>query len=376
MEKNIVFLYLNGLHQLFHTSMTAFELSSMQKDYKVKLIACHTDHYNILQSMKEYYPKSNCEIILLPATFRYKYLNFKKKTYPSPHSTIKMVKQYLNNTSAVVSTSHDLPKLLNKINCNHILKIYQYHGCGDRSYSFDPEYKNFNLLLIPGVYHKKRIIEEKIISQLKIRIVGYPKLDIPYKLNKIKTEFFKNNNPIVFYTPHWDPALSSYKDWSSKIIDYFKSHKEYNLIFAPHIQLIHWKYKYKYDVSFSNLKENNILVDYGSINSVNGFYSLISDIYIGDVSSQVYEFLSHKPRSCIFLNPNLFSWKKNPDFRFWELGEVIEDFTNFDKILEKSLNANSYASFQSNRISEYISDEKGKPSQRAAKAIYDFIKDT
>jgi len=372
MKKDIIFLYLNGTHQLFHTAMTAFECSRLQKEFNVKLIACHPEHYEILNKMRDSFGSYDNEIVLLPFPFKFKYLNFKKKSYPSPYSTIKLVRNHLNNSVVVISTSHDLPKLLKKINYEQLKKIYQFHGCGDRSYSFDPEYRNFDLLLIPGKYHEKRLISEKIVNADKIRIVGYPKLDIPNNQKNGKTSFFNNKNPTILYTPHWDPELSSYKEWSREIIDYFKLNQQYNLILAPHIQLKHWKFKYGYDTNFDISKASNILIDFESINSVNGTYLYASDIYIGDVSSQVYEFLAVKPRSCIFLNPKKLAWKNNPDFKFWELGNVIEDFNEFDTVLSKSILQNFYSELQSNRLKSYISVTKQKPSQRAAEAILEF----
>ena len=38
-------------------------------------------------------------------------------------------------------------------------------------------------------------------------------------------------------------------------------------------------------------------------------YTQRADIYLGDVSSQVYEFLLN-PRPCVFLNPRRFDWRE------------------------------------------------------------------
>ncbi len=51
-------------------------------------------------------------------------------------------------------------------------------------------------------------------------------------------------------------------------------------------------------------------------------YTLGCDIYVGDVSSQVYEFLV-RPRPCLFLNAHGAEWRGNPDYAMWAFGPVI-----------------------------------------------------
>jgi len=53
-------------------------------------------------------------------------------------------------------------------------------------------------------------------------------------------------------------------------------------------------------------------------------YMLAADIYLGDVSSQVYEFLL-EPRPCIFLNGHNVTWQDNPYYYHWTLGQVVDD---------------------------------------------------
>jgi hypothetical protein len=53
-------------------------------------------------------------------------------------------------------------------------------------------------------------------------------------------------------------------------------------------------------------------------------YTLAADVYIGDVSSQVYEYLQ-VPKPCVFLNVGTFGWEEDPSFAFWHLGQVISD---------------------------------------------------
>jgi hypothetical protein len=71
-------------------------------------------------------------------------------------------------------------------------------------------------------------------------------------------------------------------------------------------------------------------------------YMLAADIYLGDVSSQVYEFLL-QPRPCIFLNGHRVMWRDNPYYCHWTLGQVVDDVqTNLRPALEKAFISHSH----------------------------------
>ena len=48
----------------------------------------------------------------------------------------------------------------------------------------------------------------------------------------------------------------------------------------------------------------------------------MADIYLGDVSSQIYEFLA-SPRPCLFLNTHQVMWHDDQNYAHWRLGDVI-----------------------------------------------------
>ena len=69
---------------------------------------------------------------------------------------------------------------------------------------------------------------------------------------------------------------------------------------------------------------SQILIDTGSERCVDMTYTSAADIYVGDVSSQVCEFLE-TPRPCVFLNAHQIDWQNNPDFAHWHFGDVVDD---------------------------------------------------
>jgi hypothetical protein len=93
-------------------------------------------------------------------------------------------------------------------------------------------------------------------------------------------------------------------------------------------------------------------------------------IYLGDVSSQVYEFLLH-PRPCVFLNPHRFEWHGDPNFAFWAAGPVIERVEELGRALEEAVtkHATRFAPVQE-KLVEATFHLIGEPSSvRAARAV-------
>ncbi len=371
-RKRITFLYINGDHHIYHTALTAMELSILQNHYEVTLLFSTDSHKNILSGVMNQYPNHRCTLMRLSPTSKYKYFNYKKKAYPHPPSMFKKALPIIRESVSVVATSHPTISFAKKHGVQSRIYIYQFHGCGDRKYSFDPALSEYDFLLVPGELYKQRLQDENVTDSKKIKIIGYPKFDLQLDSD---VELFNNSCPTVFYNPHWDKKLSSFPLWGRKVIEYFSSQDTYNLIFAPHILLSHWYHINQYDLNFSEFnKSPNILIDLYSQRSINMTYIKQADIYMGDVSSQVYEWIGWKPRPCIFLNSNGIVWENDPDYRFWHNGLVINSLEEIGTALEKLNNDNPFQDYQIKHIKKYLDIIDKKSSVRAAENIYSIIK--
>jgi CDP-glycerol glycerophosphotransferase (TagB/SpsB family) len=159
------------------------------------------------------------------------------------------------------------------------------------------------------------------------------------------------------------------------ILEFFYNQNEFNLIFAPHINLFQDKGGYDAKSIPEKYKTaEHILIDTGSDESVNMTYILNSDIYLGDVSSQVYEFII-TPRPCIFLNPTDADYKNDYNFRFWQCGDVansVEDLKN--SLGHYKENFKTYKPVQEQISTDNFYIEEGSTaSERAAKAIIRYL---
>jgi hypothetical protein len=207
--------------------------------------------------------------------------------------------------------------------------IYIPHGAGDRGVTYHPDLAQFDLLLVPGRKWVEAASREHLVhAGNAIEIIGYPKFDFLAE-NSPSRSVFANKKPVFVYNPHFDPYLSSWYDFGPKLIDWFAGHPEFNLIVAPHVMLFrkkfHWSLEYRTgrfrpEIP-SSASASNILVDVDSLRLFDMSYMRASDAYIGDASSQIYEFMNN-PRPAFFIDARHTAWSGDPRYHHWQAGPV------------------------------------------------------
>lgn len=256
------------------------------------------------------------------------------------------------------------------------------HGAGDRSVSYHPDFRRFDLVLVAGA---------KVVDQLTshgvrrdhIAVVGYPKfesVDIAFR-----KDFFSNGKPTFVYNPHFDPHLSSWYDEGPRLLRWFAGSEgqDFNLIFAPHVMLfrksVHVSPEYltvrrRPDIPAEALSAPNILIDVASPRLFDMTYMLAADAYIGDVSSQVYEFLVH-PRPTFFLDTRRRARSGDDDRHlFWNSGPVARSAQDLIPLLADYTAIGDY--YRPNQVSLFnytFSTEELSASERAANAIMKVV---
>ena len=140
----------------------------------------------------------------------------------------------------------------------------------------------------------------------------------------------------------------------------------WNFVVAPHVKTR----------SGSTIRSNasNIMVDRGSTRSIDMTYTQAADIYIGDASSQVYEFI-RTPRPCIFLNLDRIDWRSKPAYAHWQLGQVVECVDELAGALARARSLQPRFEAAQRRMAAHSIDHgEGLASQRQADAILEFAK--
>jgi hypothetical protein len=256
---------------------------------------------------------------------------------------------------------------------------YIPHGSGDRNVAMHPALKDFDLCLVSGQKVVDQLVEAGVTDPENCRIIGYAKFDI---LRGQKPEkFFKTNLPTFFYNPHFDPFMSSWFDQGNAILQYFYERPDkYNLIFAPHVMLfsksVHISPEFRVtrkrpDIDPKFLTAPNILIDTDSSRLFDGSYAVAADAYIGDVSSQVYEFL-FRPRPCFFIDVHSGANSNEPPaYDFWRNGPVVKTAEELAEILPDFAEIGAkFRDIQIDRLAYTADNNDPRPASiRGAEAI-------
>lgn len=265
----------------------------------------------------------------------------------------------------------------------HLKIIRLDHGAGDRSIGFTRDFSGNDLVLIAGKKQRERFRQLGYLRDDQMAVVGYTKFDSIPDARRAAGKLFPDDKPIVLYNPHPAPDLSSWYRMGIEVLDFFLASKDYNLVFAPHVMLFRrrlhispesWVARLRRDLPARFRNCTNIYVDTGSTASVDMTYTLAADIYLGDVSSQVYEFLI-KRRPCLFLNAHGVAWQGDPNYAFWRLGPVLGKVADLDAALKESGASHArYRAVQDDAFRETFDLQPTPSSVRAADAIANFLR--
>jgi hypothetical protein len=208
--------------------------------------------------------------------------------------------------------------------------VYCGHGSGDGAEGFHERLSVHDMIFVSGRYIRDRLASVPGIESARIKIVGYPKFDICERTPR-RRDLFGNRRMTVLYNPHYRMDLSSWDRWGLQVLNHFLHQNGYNLIFSPHIHLYLGR-----SVAIPDMYDGaeHMIIDRGSDAMLDMSYVGAADIYLGDVSSQVYEFIQ-RPKPCIFLNAHGVRWSEDPDYRHWTLGPVMDDLERLPDLLHR-----------------------------------------
>lgn len=258
--------------------------------------------------------------------------------------------------------------------------IHTRHGAGDRAIGFNAQSAQFDLILVSGEKIRDRLVCDAGVPPEKIRITGYAKFDIIAP--EQKPLFPPSDRRTILYNPHPSPHLSSWFKFGANVLEQFYQSDRYNLIFAPHVMLFARPWTVTIDrLSIASAKKPparyddapHMLMDLGSPACTDMTYTNAADLYLGDVSSQVYEFLN-RPRPCLFLDANNTPWQGNPNYRHWTTGPVKTDANDIIGVVDAAFASQaSYSDAQRAVLEDSFSVTAEPASVRAAAAIIEYL---
>lgn len=372
----------DAAHQVMHCIPAAYELARRNPAINVVIIITTEEEAEGVRRIADHYPDTSCQIEVARAPVYA--TTFDKLTghalLAKRFGVLWHHRKWLSTFNALVcpdKTSLFLKGWLGD-DCPYIINTG--HGAGDRAGGFKG-LERFDYHLFHGPKYAKRMMADGQVKPGKYAIIGYVKFDcLP---STPEGNFFQNDNPTIVYSPHFDPKVSSWFEWGDAVLQFFADHPEYNLIFAPHVLL----FKRSWHISLTGgwprrtpaipkfaYNTPNILVDPGSLASIDMTYLRAADIYMGDVSSLVNEFLI-EPRPCLFLNSKGAQWKGNENYLFWETGDVVESLDQLQDLLQLAIAEPDRYLAQQEHVTREAFELTDTPSSiRAADAITSFLK--
>lgn len=250
--------------------------------------------------------------------------------------------------------------------------IYSPHGFGDRARGFIPRIGRFDFVLVAGAKTARRMLAEGLIRPKDHALTGVIKLEVAERMAAQWTAPFDATRPLVLYNAHKAPDLTSWPRFIEPMLEGFARHRSMNLIVAPHVKLF-WRRTGEYRDEWRSRSTGNVFIDPGSDRSVDTSYAAAADIYVGDVSSQVYEFLD-RPKPCVFLNAHGIDWRDDPSFAHWHMGDVVDDPANLMETIRAAPARHAlYRDRQARMIADTLGDTSPGATMRAADAIVQFM---
>jgi hypothetical protein len=263
----------------------------------------------------------------------------------------------------IIITTEVTSSLLNRVPGFRSRMIHLKHGAGDREGGYNPKHASFDLTLVNGPKDKERLIERGLGTEENIKVVGYGKFEL---IRPTTERLFAHDQPIALYNPHFDEKVGSWIRHGTEVVKAMEAIPDWNFIVAPHVKLRRGR--------FVRSKARNILIDRGSVRSIDMTYTQAADVYIGDASSQVYEFI-RTPRPCIFLNLDRVDWRASPNYAHWQLGQVIESVDELPAALARAKELQPQFEEAQRKLSAASIEQSDVPaSERQAQAILEFAR--
>lgn len=370
----ILFLLIGEAHQALHALPIAAEMQAIAPEVELEVAVSGNAHGWAMDLVQDAYPAfaPHAKKLAIPA------ISAAQKFFTGTDDPPRLVSllrhiNYLRRFDAIVAPERTTTIIRHLLPTRTKL-IFTPHGAGDKAIMLDPRDRFFDFVLVAGEKSEKRLLEAGTITPGRYAVNGYVKLDFMAKLAASRFPLFDNDRPTVLYAPHFRSDQSSWPVMGAQIIEAFAAQDRFNLVVAPHIRLFHRASKAAKAKIESLAVPGKIIVDVGSNRLVDMSYTGGADIYLGDVSSQVYEFLA-TPRPCVFLNAHNVRWQGDPNYLFWNLGAVA---TNVGQAMEAIAQAKAehmrYRAIQEQTLALSVGENPLGASRRGAEAILRYLR--
>lgn len=239
------------------------------------------------------------------------------------------------------------------------------HGVGSMSARDDPRRMAAHRTLVPSEQERSTYLARGMPAD-RIVATGYVKAAFSHRT--AARALFADDRPTVLYAPHWQPHRSSWPAWGRRVVELLADQAEWNVILAPHQRLIERAPEVR-GVLARVAGLPHVHCDLDSFAMVDGSYTSAADIYLGDTSSQLMEFLM-RPRPAVFLDPDARRWRDDPSYAMWRAGEVVTDAADILSAISRA--PELHAGFRPTQVelaADALGDVTGAGAERAADEV-------
>lgn len=369
----ILFLFIGEAHQALHALPIAAEMHRLAPQVEIEVAVAGEAHLWVMDLVRSVYPDFAPRVknLSVPGFSALQRMITGGSEPPRLLSLLSHI-AYFRGFDAIV-----VPERTTTIIRHFLSKatrlIFTPHGAGDKAIMLDPRDRFFDFVLVAGEKSERRLLDAGTVTPGRYAVNGYVKLDFMRRAARNRPPLFDNDRPTVLYAPHFRPDQSSWPVMGMEIIRAFAAQDRFNLVFAPHIRLFHKASKAARAEVEALAVPGRIIVDLGSNRLLDMTYTGGADIYLGDVSSQVYEFLAD-PGPCVFLNPHRFDWQDDPNYLFWTLGDVatgVSDAMTAIGIAEAR--HPHYVGRQQQALASSVGGDPDGAARRGAEAIIGYL---
>ncbi|KKC27891.1 hypothetical protein WP12_00980 [Sphingomonas sp. SRS2] len=371
----VAFLFNAQAHQILH-GITVAEQLAWGWQANVDILSASVDHLTLARRLTA--PDSHCllRFNLIGSSALRRTAAAIGSVVPPKVLTLFEARRRLNAYDAIALPERT-STIMRGLGVRRPRLIHLDHGAGDRAAGFDPRIARFDFALIAGEKQRRRMLADGLIRTGAHAVVGYPKFEAADRSRRDGWAPFADARPIILYNPHFSKELGSWRSHGAEIVRRIAEDGRFNLIVAPHVRLCDNR---KRRAAFLEMLEPvahlpNVHIDPGSDRSIDMSYTMMADLYLGDVSSQIYEFL-RTPRPCLFINGNGRPWRDDPDHAHWRFGPVMEDAALILRAIDHAID--THADFAAGQRQGFIDtfdlDEGESHSRRAAAAIAAFLR--
>jgi hypothetical protein len=318
-KTEIAFLCIAESYQCFHGASIAFELAS-HPDVRLSIYYNDPDTPHQLERVRRAFKAPAMIYTRLRRTPLTRLLQSFRRLGMFKDLVLRDNQKTLNRFDAILSVENTVASA-RRLKILRPKLIYTPHGFGDRAYGFVPRIAAFDFVLLAGRKTEARMLQAGLIRKGHYALTGSIKLETDAKMER-EADLFDRAQTTVLYNAHHAPELTSWHEFLEPMLKAFAKTRSLNLIVAPHVKLLRRRAR-RFRRALERRSSENILIDTGSDRSLDCTYIAAADIYVGDGSSQIYEFLA-SPRPCVFLNAHKADWRDDPNFAHWHLGDVVD----------------------------------------------------